>query len=195
MAHMEDVPVPVSSTGKALYTEPYDPRGRWSASTRVPPSCWRTPGILCQPVQVVRNAKITNTGGRAPATCSWPVIPKGVGDMWPSLSGAPGGFCPPDAVAGGRGLIASGSVSPTRNLSADRSKPWIQSATKLRPASTGSSLPWTQDTNCVASIPRVLVLVGRLEVSSFRQGCGRNQLKYPKYGHSSLCLTSLPRST
>ncbi len=50
---------------------------------------------------------------------------------------------------------ASGSVSPTRQPSAGRSKPWNWSGTKLKPASTGASASWTPEPNSIAYIPLI----------------------------------------
>ena len=50
---------------------PMTPRGRWSASTRPPPSCWRRRGRRCRPSPDCRCGRTRSTGGRGPATCSW----------------------------------------------------------------------------------------------------------------------------
>ena len=57
---------------------PMIPNGRWSALTRLQPSCWQRPGPPCHPSREFRGGRTTNTGGRGPATCSWPVNP------WPA---------------------------------------------------------------------------------------------------------------
>ena len=67
VAHMEDV--------LDLCQEPHNPQGRWSALTGLPPSCWRRPGRLCCPGGKFRGVRTANTGGRGPATCSWPASP------------------------------------------------------------------------------------------------------------------------
>ena len=67
---------------------PMIPNVRWFALTRHPPSCWRRPSPLCRPSRDFRCARTTNTGGRVPATCSWPASPWRVGERWRSRSDA-----------------------------------------------------------------------------------------------------------
>ena len=54
---------------------PMIPNVRWSALTRHPPSYWPRPGRRSRPGQDFRCGRTTNTGGRVPATCSWPASP------------------------------------------------------------------------------------------------------------------------
>ena len=44
--------------------------GRWSALTRLLPSCWLTPVPRCQPSRGDRRGRTTSTAGRALETCS-----------------------------------------------------------------------------------------------------------------------------
>ena len=75
---------------------------RWSASTRVPPSCWPIPVRPCQRPRDAPGGRTTSTCGLAPATCSLPVNPRwsyhqatyhaGAHRMrWPSLPRRPSG--------------------------------------------------------------------------------------------------------
>ena len=67
---------------------PMTQSGRWSALTRPQPSCWPRPGPLSLPSRGVRCGRTTSTGGRAPATGSWPVSLWRVGATWRLLNGA-----------------------------------------------------------------------------------------------------------
>ena len=49
--------------------------------------------------------------------------------------------------------VVSDNVSPTKNRSIGRSRPKNWSGTRLKLASTGSSVPRTQEVNCAAFIP------------------------------------------
>ena len=61
MAHMEDVLDPVSSTGQALYAEPYDPARPVVCFDESSTQFWRRPGNPCQPSLGGRGVRITNT--------------------------------------------------------------------------------------------------------------------------------------
>ena len=89
VAHMEDVLDPVSSTGQALYAEPYDPQRpvvcfdetstQLLGETR--PALPPRPGLPAA-------AGLRIPAGGVPATCSWPASPWRVGERWRSRSGA-----------------------------------------------------------------------------------------------------------
>ena len=67
---------PVSSTGQAmedvldLYAEPYDPIGRWCASTKPPPSCWLRSGLRYPSGRDDLGGRTTSIAATAPATSS-----------------------------------------------------------------------------------------------------------------------------
>ena len=91
VANMEDV--------LDLYAEPYDPqRPVVCFDETSTPSCWRRLGPYCRPSRDAPCGRIMSTGGKAPATCSWPA------SRWPG-GGDPAahhaGLRPPDALAGG----------------------------------------------------------------------------------------------
>ena len=54
----------------------------------------------------------------------------------------------------------SGRVSPTKNRSVGRSRPWNGSGTKLKPASTGASTFLMPAPSSIASIPLISDLTG-----------------------------------
>ena len=74
MANMEDL--------LDLYAEPYDPRRPVVCFDETSTQLLAETGHLCRPGPEFRCDRTTNTGGRASATCSWPVSRWRAGVMW-----------------------------------------------------------------------------------------------------------------
>ena len=73
VAHMEDVPDPVSGTGQALYAEPYDPHRPVVCFDETSTQLLADARPALPTSQGFRCVRTTSTGGKGPATCFWPV--------------------------------------------------------------------------------------------------------------------------
>ena len=74
VAHMEDV--------LDLYAEPYDPQRPVVCFDETSTQFWPTPGHPSQRRPDSPGVRTRSIGGRALATCSWPVNPWLVGGRW-----------------------------------------------------------------------------------------------------------------